>query len=97
MTRLVAAFRQSGKTRQAFARAAGITVYKLDYWTRRVAAVSERAARRSGTTRFVPVQLRAEDRLESAAVELVLAGGDRVRVGDGVSGERLREILTALR
>ncbi len=96
MTRLVAAFRRSGKTRTVFARAAGITVYKLDYWTRRV-AVGKTAVRRSTATSFVPVQLRVEDGLESAAVEVVLAGGERVRVGQAVSGERLREILTALR
>jgi hypothetical protein len=67
MWRLVAAFRRSGKTRTAFARAAGITVYKLDYWTRRV-AVGERAARRSAAASFVPMQLRV-DGLESAAIE----------------------------
>jgi hypothetical protein len=96
MTRMIAAFRRSGKTREEFAREAGITVSKLDYWKRRVTGVKTRA-RGSGAPGFVPVQLRLDNGSEAAEVEIVLAGGERVRVGQGVSTQRLREILTALR
>jgi hypothetical protein len=96
MTRLVAAFRRSGKTRVEFARTAGITVYKLDYWTRRVAVSETPVRRRSNGPGFVPVRL-LEDGPEASAIEIVLSGGERVRLGAGVGAERLREVLAALR
>jgi transposase-like protein len=94
MARVIARYRRSGQRRAEFARAAGITLSKLDYWTRRVARGNGRSA---GAPRFVPVQLRVEDEAGADELEIALSSGERLRVGAGVSGERLREILAALR
>lgn len=95
MTRVVERFRASGRTRREFARAAGITLSKLDYWTRRVPRRNGRGAARAA--RFLPVQQRVDGAAGALDLEIVLASGERLLVGERVSGERLREVVAALR
>lgn len=99
MAAVIAEWRKSGQTRTAFAQAHGLTVSKLDYWKRRIgSAPRTRRGRRTGkAVQLIPVQLRPEVSGEATEVEIVLASGDRLRVGSAVSSERLRQVLAVVR
>jgi hypothetical protein len=100
MLDLARQWRVSGVKARAFAQEHGITPWTLYYWRERLAD-QERPTRRRKPGRRVtlaPVHVVASAaRDESGALEIVLAGGDRVRVSEGVSPEALRRVVQVLR
>lgn len=105
MAGLLARWRSSGRTLSGFARAHGVSRDKLEYWRRRLGRPSSsRAGRRKVPSRraavaFAPVQLAAATAPApaTAVVEVSLADGVRVAVGEGVTEELLGVVLAALR
>ena len=100
MRALLEGWQRSGESAAAFCRRRGIRPQKLSYW-KRVLGLSKpptrrrrRAARRVG---FVPVRLVDSAAGRAGGLEIALAGGDRLVVGDGVSRELLRDALLLLR
>jgi len=91
MTRLVAQWRASGEPQAQFARRHGVRPWTLWYWSRKGGGSSPRTPRA-----FVPVQVVSTPAL-SAAIEVVLVSGERLMIPDGVSSDRVRAVLTALR
>jgi transposase-like protein len=92
MTALVREWERSGEPRRAFAKRHGLTVSQFDYWKRR--------ARRDGRTTigFAPVEVVGpSEAADRGAVEVVLAGGERVTVRAGASTELVRAVLMAVR
>lgn len=95
MTRLVAQWRVSGEPQARFARRHGVRPWTLWYWSRKRAAAS-RGQAVTGPA-FVPVQVIAEPPRVAATIEVVLVSGERLTIPDGVSSDRLRAVLAALR
>lgn len=95
MATLVRQWETSGEPRRAFARRHGVTVSQFDYWKRQV----RRAATATEAVRFAPVQVveRGPERRDGTCLELVLPGGERVIIHDGVSVDLVRTVVTALR
>jgi hypothetical protein len=82
---------RSGLTVKRFCQERGITQWSFYAWRKRL--------REEGTVRFALVE-RGRVRQETAAapgLELVLAAGERLRIGVGVDGATLRTVLEALR
>ena len=82
---------RSGLSVKQFCKEQGLTEYSFYAWRKRV--------RGQGPVRFALVE-RATVRQESAAegsLELVLATGERLRIGTGVDAITLRTVLEALR
>jgi len=86
----IAAQQRSGITVKQFCKERGLTEYSFYAWRKRlqqrgpVFALVERSARR-------------QDRAPDAVLELVLATGARLRIGNGVDAATLRTVLDALR
>jgi hypothetical protein len=98
MRALVERWRRSGETAAAFCRRQGIHPQKLSYWKRALGLGGPLVRRRRVTQRapgFVPVQLLGG--VAMGQLEILLAGGDRVVLQEGVSRELLRDALMALR
>ena len=100
MRGLLEGWQRSGESAAAFCRRHGIKPQKLSYW-KRVLGQAKPLARRRGPAQglgFVPVRLvgRGEG-ARLGGLEIVLAGGERVLVGEGASPELLREVLVVLR
>jgi len=95
MSRLVAQWRTSGESQAGFARRHGVPPWTLWYWSRKLAnASSGRPARPA----FVPVQVVADAVPRMAAmIEVVLVSGERLTIPEGVSSDRVRAVLAALR
>jgi hypothetical protein len=96
MERLVSLWRRTGGSVTGFVRTHGVSRGRFDYWRRRL----EEPVRGFGVagrpgTRLVPV--RVVDEGQGGEVEIILAGGDRVRVGAGVSAEVLGRVVEVLR
>lgn len=94
-------WQRSGQSAAAFCRQEGIEPQKLSYWKRVLGlagpVVRRRVAARRGVE-FVPVRLVGTgEGVRTGAIEVVLAGGERVVVGEGASRELLREVLAMLR
>ena len=85
---LIAEQEASGATIQAFCKQHGIGVHSFYWWRRQL-----RKAR--------PVQFALLKRVTSGgaqpAIELHLAGGERLYIGNGVDATTLRSVLDALR
>ncbi len=81
---LLAAFRESGQTRQAFARREGIRYTTLCTWVQREDKTAGRPPTREAVVRFAEVALPAS-----------AARGLEVRLPDGtvVRGERIEEVV----
>ena len=94
MTRLVAQWRTSGESQAGFARRHGVPPWTLWYWSRKLTDSSGRPVRRA----FVPVQVvpDAVPRM-AVAVEVVLVSGERLTIPEGVSSDRVRAVVAALR
>ncbi len=109
--RLVAQWRRSDRSAAEFGGRHGISQWALYSWARQLGAGPNRgrpkrrsvrvstAARNPG---FIPVRLVEDEHADPAArtegmVEIVLRGGDVVRVVGEVSAERLRAVVTAVR
>lgn len=95
MARLVAQWRASGESQAGFARRHGVPPWTLWYWSRkRIDASADRPARRA----FVPVQVVPDAAPPlAAAIEVVLVSGERLTIPEGVSSDRVRAVLAALR
>ena len=74
-----------------FCKEQGLTEYSFYVWRKRL---QER-----GPVRFALVErsVRQQERTAEAALELVLATGERLRIGDGVDTATLRAVLDILR
>lgn len=84
----------SGLSAAGFCRREGIRAQRLSYWKRVLGVKTGPRARR---TRLAPMQVVDLGLAAAASIEVMLGGGERVVVRDGVSPELLREVLTALR
>lgn len=80
---------RSGLSVGAFCRQESLCEQTLYAWRRRLGQKS--------SVSFAVVQVRPETRAEGVAVELVLAGGERLRIAAGVDSTTLRTVLAALR
>ncbi len=89
---LVEAWQGSGETLSRFARRYGIAPRRLARWVKRLEGAG------GGALQFHPVRL-VGGPLQSAGrgpIEIELAGGQRVRVGQGFQAEDLRRVLAVL-
>ena len=87
----IAAQQRSGISVKQFCRERGLTEYSFYAWRKRLAE--------TGPVRFALVERRGtlQERPAEAVLELVLATGERLRIGAGVDGATLRTVLDALR
>ena len=83
--KLIAEQEASGQTIRAFCKERGISDYSFYFWRKRL-ATSE------------PVQFALLKTVAStAALELILASGERLRIGNGVDAATFRLVLEAVR
>jgi transposase len=95
MARLVAQWRTSGESQAGFARRHGVAPWTLWYWCRKLTDSSPGGPARPA---FVPVQVVPEPAPPTAAtIEVVLVSGERLTIPEGVSSDRVRAVLAALR
>jgi hypothetical protein len=87
----VAAQQRSGISVKQFCKEHGLTEYSFYAWRKRL--------QESGPVRFALVErnARRQERTAEAALELVLATGERLRIGTGVDTATLRTVLDVLR
>jgi transposase-like protein len=90
-------WRHSGMKALAFAQEHGVTPWTLYYWRERLTSQDHPKGprRRSRRVTLAPVHVVTQD--SGADLEIVLAGGDRVRVAASVSPDRLRRVVQVLR
>lgn len=99
--RMIQRWRRSGMSARAFCEDQGLSEPSLYAWQR---TLRQRDAQ---ATRFVPVQVLAGDGDETspaatdagaalAALELIVAGGRRLRIGAGFDESTLRRLLALL-
>jgi transposase-like protein len=94
MARLVAQWRTSGESQTGFARRHGVPPWTFWYWSRKL---TDSSSGRPARSAFVPVQVVPEVAPQLAAIEVVLVSGERLTIPDGVSSDRVRAVLAALR
>jgi transposase len=83
----------SGRGVREFCEGAGLSVPSFYWWRRQVRI---RDARRGGDRpRFVPVRLMPAPSV-NASLEVVLGGGQSIRVGSGFDADHLRAVVAAL-
>jgi hypothetical protein len=87
----IAAQQRSGISVKQFCKEQGLTEYSFYAWRRRL--------QETGPVRFALVDRnpRRQERAAEAALELVLATGERLRIGSGVDTATLRAVLDVLR
>ena len=87
----IAAQRRSGMSVKQFCAEQGLTENSFYAWRKRL--------RERGAVRFALVERRArrQERTTEATLELMLATGERLRIGAGVDSATLRTMLDALR
>jgi transposase-like protein len=87
----IAAQGRSGMSVKQFCQQQGVTECSFYAWRKRL--------RESGPMRFALVERssRRQERTAEAALELMLATGERLRIGPGVDGATLRTVLEVLR
>ena len=87
----IAAQQRSGISVKQFCKEQGVTEYCFYAWRKRL--------QETGPVRFALVdrRLRQEERAAQAALELVLATGERLRIGAGADAATLRLVLGILR
>ncbi len=87
----IATQQRSGMSVKQFCKEQGLTEYSFYAWRKRV--------QESGPVRFALVErsARRQERMEERVLELVLATGERLRIGTGVDTATLRIVLDALR
>ena len=87
----IAAQGRSGMSVKQFCKEQGLTEYSFYAWRKRL---QER-----GPVRFARVErsARRQERTAEAVLELVLATGERLRIGTGVDTATLRSVLDVLR
>ena len=87
----IAAQQRSGISVKQFCKEQGVSEYSFYTWRKRL--------HESGPVRFALVERssRRQERTADAPLELVLASGDRLRIGIGVDTATLRAVLDVLR
>ena len=87
----IAAQQRSGMSVKQFCKEHGLTEYSFYAWRKRL--------QESGPVRFALVErsVRRQERTTEPALELVLATGERLRIGAGVDTATLRIVLDLLR
>ena len=87
----IAAQQRSGISVKQFCKERGLTEYSFYAWRKRL--------QESGPVRFALVDrsARRQERTAEPVLELVLATGERLRVGTGVDTATLRAVLNVLR
>jgi transposase len=87
----IAAQQRSGMSVKQFCKEKGLTEYSFYAWRKRL--------QESGPVRFALVErsVRRQERTTEPALELVLATGERLRIGAGVDTATLRIVLDLLR
>ena len=87
----IAAQQRSGMSVKQFCKAQGLAECSFYAWRKRL--------REGGTVRFALVERNARqpERTAEAVLEVVLATGERLRIGAGVDSATLRTVLDALR
>ena len=95
MTRLVAQWRASSESGAGFARRHHVPAWTFWYWCRKLPAQSATASEDRQPATFVPVRVAAES--DALVIEVVLTGGERLRVGPGAPTDLVRAIVVALR
>jgi transposase len=87
----IAAQQRSGMSVKQFCKEHGLTEYSFYAWRKRL--------QEKGPVRFALVERRARrpERTAEALLELVLATGERLRIGSGVDPATLRAVLDVLR
>jgi hypothetical protein len=87
----IAAQQRSGISVKHFCKEQGLTEYSFYAWRKRL--------QESGPVRFALVErsARQQERATGAALELVLATGERLRIDAGVDTATLRAVLEILR
>jgi hypothetical protein len=87
----IAAQQRSGMSVKQFCKQQGLTEYSFYAWRKRL--------QQSGPVRFALVErsVRRQERTAEPALELVLATGERLRIGAGVDTATLRIVLDLLR
>lgn len=91
MARLVARWRKSDESGASFARRHGVRPWTFWYWSRKV--LGDRSTPPAPPT-FVPVHVAPS---VETGIEVVLAGGDRLRIRAGASADLVRAVVAALR
>ena len=98
MLDLARQWRDSGRKAREFAEEHGVTPWTLYYWRKRLAREERRPRRRRRRpprVTLAPVQVVADGR--AGELEILLAGGDRVRVSADVPAETLQRVIQVLR
>ena len=87
----IAAQQRSGISVKQFCREQGLTEYSFYAWRKRL--------QETGPVRFALVErgARRQERTVETVLELVLASGERLRIGPGVDITTLRTVLDVLR
>jgi len=87
----IAAQQRIGISVKRFCKEQGLTEYSFYAWRKRL--------QESGSVRFALVErsARRQERTAEAVLELVLATGERLRIGPGVDITTLRTVLDVLR
>jgi hypothetical protein len=87
----IATQQRSGISVKQFCKEHGLTEYSFYAWRKRL--------QESGPVRFALVEksARRQERTAESALELVLATGERLRIGPGVDITTLRTVLDVLR
>ena len=87
----IAAQQRSGMSVKQFCKEQALTEYSFYAWRKRL--------QESGPVRFALVErsVRRQERTAESALELVLATGERLRIGAGVDTATLRTVLDLLR
>jgi len=87
----IAAQQRSGISVKQFCKQQGLTEYSFYAWRKRL--------QEGGPVRFALVERKArqQERTAEAVLEVVLATGDRLRIGAGVDTATLRAVLDILR
>lgn len=83
--------RQSGLSAQNYAKREGIDYQRLHRWAQRLETDSNQTS-----VGFLPVSVRAEPRVESTQIEVVVRSGHVVRLTDGFNPHTLKSVLRAL-
>ena len=87
----IAAQQRAGISVKQFCKEQGLTEYSFYAWRKRL--------QEGGPVRFALVERKArqQERTAEAVLEVVLATGDRLRIGAGVDTATLRAVLDILR
>ena len=100
MLELVRRWRDSGAKARVFAQEHGVTTWTLYYWRKRLLSLDRPPRRRRRSSRRVmlaPVHVMTAAPERAGDLEILLAGGDRLRVSAGASVETLRRVVEVLR